>query len=492
MILSAPFIRRPVATTLLTVAVAIAGAVAFTVLPVSPLPQVDFPTIAVAASLPGASAEIMASSVAAPLERQFGHIAGLTEMTSSSSLGITSITLQFDLGRDIDFAARDVEAGINSARTYLPANLPANPTYRKVNPADAPIMILGLTSDKYDRGKLYDAASTIIQQKLSQIEGVGQVSVGGGTLPSVRVEVDPSQLGSMGLTLQNIQSTLSLQNVHQPTGQISDDLVTADIITNDQLSRAEEYKPLVVGYNRGAAVRLADVANVIDSTQNVRTAGYLNGKPAIVIIIYRQPGANIIETVERIGAQLPSVRASIPQGIDITTVLDRTTTIRASVKDVERTLVISILLVIVVVFLFLRSARATLIPIVAVPVSLIGTFAVMYFCGYSIDNLSLMALTISTGFVVDDAIVVMEDISRHLEEGTPPFAAALRGAKRDRLYRLLHQHLVDRRLHSHSHDGRHRRPALPRIRHRALHRHPGFHDRVAHNHADDVRASAQG
>ena len=429
MILSAPFIRRPVATSLLTIAVAMAGAVAFTVLPVSPLPQVDFPTIAVAASLPGASAEIMASSVAAPLERQFGHIAGLTEMTSSSSLGTSSVTLQFDLSRDIDFAARDVEAGINAARTFLPANLPANPTYRKVNPADAPIMILGLTSDKYDRAKLYDAASTIIQQKLSQIEGVGQVSVGGGTLPSVRVEVDPSQLSSMGLTLQNIQSTLSLQNIHQPTGQISDDLVTADIITNDQISHADEYKPLVVGYNHGAAVRLADVANVIDSTQNVRTAGYLNGKPAIVVIIYRQPGANIIQTVERIGAQLPSLRASIPQGIDITTVLDRTTTIRASVKDVERTLIISILLVIVVVFLFLRSARATLIPIVAVPVSLIGTFAVMYFFGYSIDNLSLMALTISTGFVVDDAIVVMEDISRHLEEGTPPFAAALQGAR---------------------------------------------------------------
>src|SRR6516225_5393142 len=426
---SATFIHRPVATTLLTIAIAMAGIVAFTVLPVSPLPQVDFPTIAVAASLPGASAEIMASSVAAPLERQFGHIAGLTEMTSSSSLGTTSITMQFDLGRDIDFAARDVQAGINAARTFLPANLPANPTYRKVNPADAPIMILGLTSDKYDRGRLYDAASTIIQQKLSQIEGVGQVSVGGGTLPSVRVEVDPSQLSSMGLTLQNVQSTLSLQNAHQPTGQISDDLVTADIITNDQLSRAEEYKPLVIGYNRGAAVRLADVANVIDSTQNVRTAGYLNGKPAIVIIIYRQPGANIIQTVERIGTQLPSLRASIPQGIDISTVLDRTTTIRASVKDVERTLVISILLVIVVVFLFLRSARATLIPSVAVPVSLIATFAVMYFFGYSIDNLSLMALTISTGFVVDDAIVVMEDISRHLEEGAAPFAAALQGAR---------------------------------------------------------------
>jgi multidrug efflux pump len=429
MILSAPFIRRPVATTLLTVAVALAGAVAFTVLPVSPLPQVDFPTIAVAASLPGASAEIMASSVAAPLERQFGHIAGLAEMTSSSSLGTSSITLQFDLGRNIDFAARDVQAGINAARTFLPVNLPANPTYRKVNPADAPIMILGLTSAKYDRPKLYDAASTIIQQKLSQIEGVGQVSVGGGTLPSVRVEVDPSQLSSMGLTLQNVQSMLSLQNTHQPTGQISDDLVTADIITNDQLSHADEYKPLVVGYHGGAAVRLRDVANVIDSTQNVRTSGYLNGRPAIVVIIYREPGANIIQTVERVSAQLPSLKASIPQGIEITTVLDRTTTIRASVHDVEWTLVVSILLVIIVVFLFLRSARATLIPVVAVPVSLIATFAVMYFFGYSIDNLSLMALTISTGFVVDDAIVVMEDISRHLEEGASPFAAALQGAQ---------------------------------------------------------------
>jgi multidrug efflux pump len=429
MIPSALFIRRPVATTLLTVAIAMAGAMAFTVLPVSPLPQVDFPTIAVAASLPGASAEIMASSVATPLERQFGHIADLTEMTSSSSLGLTSITLQFDLSRDINGAARDVEAGINAARTFLPANLPANPTYRKVNPADAPIMILGLTSDKYDRPKLYDAASTIIQQKLSQIEGVGQVSVGGGTLPSVRVEANPSQLSSMGLTLQDIQSTLSLQNSHQPSGQISDDLVTADIITNDQISHADEYKPLIIGYSRGAAVRLSDVADVTDSTQNVRTAGYLNGKPAIVVIVYRQPGANIIDTVERIEDQLPSLKASIPQGIDITIVLDRTTTIRASVKDVERTLIISILLVIVVVFIFLRSARATLIPSVAVPVSLIATFAVMYLAGYSIDNLSLMALTISTGFVVDDAIVVMEDISRHLEDGSSPFAAALAGAK---------------------------------------------------------------
>ena len=429
MIPSAPFIRRPVATTLLTVAVAMAGALAFTALPVSPLPQIDFPTISVSASLPGSSAEIMASSVATPLERQFGHIAGLSEMTSSSSLGSTSITLQFDLTREINGAARDVEAGINAARTFLPTNLPANPTYRKINPADAPIMILGLTSDKYNRTQLYDAASTVIQQKLSQIQGVGQVAVGGGTLPSVRVEVNPTRLNSMGLTLQNIQSTLSLQNSHQPTGQISDDFVTTDIVTNDQIFEAEAYKPLVVGYNRGASVRLSDVADVIDSTQNIRTSGYLNGKPAIVIIVYRQPGANIIQTVDRIRAQLPSVKASISRGIDITIVLDRTTTIRASVRDVEYTLITSIVLVIVVVFLFLRSSRATLIPSVAVPVSLIATFAVMYLVGYSIDNLSLMALTISTGFVVDDAIVVIEDISRHLEEGATPFAAALQGAK---------------------------------------------------------------
>jgi multidrug efflux pump len=426
---SAIFIRRPVATTLLTIAIALAGAVAFEELPVSPLPQVDFPTIAVTASLPGASAEIMASSVAAPLERQFGHIAGLAEMTSSSSLGTTVITLQFDLDRNIDGAARDVQAGINAARTFLPANLPANPTYRKVNPSDAPIVILGLTSNKYDRPRIYDAASTVIQQTLSQIEGVGQVIVGGGTLPSVRVEVNPSQLSNMGITLEDIQAVLSRQNTHQPTGQLSDDFVTADIVTNDQISRADDYKPLVVGFNRGAAVHLSDVADVADSTQNLRTAGYLNGKPAIVVIVYREPGANIIETVDRIRAQLPSLTASIPQGIEVTMVLDRTTTIRASVKDVERTLILSVVLVIVVVFLFLRSAYATLIPSVAVPVSLIATFSVMYLFGFSIDNLSLMALTIATGFVVDDAIVVMEDISRHLEKGMPPYAAALQGAR---------------------------------------------------------------
>jgi multidrug efflux pump len=427
--ISEPFIHRPVATTLLTIAIAIAGAIAFKVLPVSPLPQVDFPTISVNAGLPGASAEIMASSVATPLERQFGHIAGVTEMTSSSSLGTTSVTIQFDLSRNIDGAARDVEAAINAARTYLPANLPSNPTYRKVNPADAPIMILGLTSSKFGPDKMYDEASAIIQQKLSQIEGVGQVNVGGGALPSVRVEVNPTKLASYGLAMSNLQSILRLQNSDLAKGQITDGITTADIVDNDQISHAEEYKPIIVGYNNGAAIHLSDVADVIDSVQNVRTAGYLNGKRAVVVILFRQPGANIIDTVDRVRAELPSIEASIPKGIDTTVVLDRTTTIRASVNDVERSLLLSIGLVILVVFIFLRNGRATLIPAVAVPVSLIGTFAVMYLCGYSLDNLSLMALTISTGFVVDDAIVVMENITRHLEAGMEPFAATLLGAK---------------------------------------------------------------
>jgi multidrug efflux pump len=427
--ISAPFINRPVATTLLTVGVAIAGAIAFEVLPVAPLPEVDFPTISVSASLPGGSADIMASSVATPLERQFGHIAGVTEMTSASSLGATSITIQFDLSRDIDGAARDVEAAINAARTYLPANLPGNPTYRKVNPADSPIMILGLTSDKFGPDKMYDEASTVLEQKLSQIQGVGQVVVGGGALPSVRVDANPTQLAHYGLTLTDLQSVLSLQNSDLAKGQISDGVVTADIIANDQISHAADYKPLVVGYSNGAAVRLSDVAEVTDSVANIRAAGYLNGKRSVTVIIFRQPGANIIDTVDRIRAQLPYIQATIPLGIDTTIVLDRTTTIRASVSDVERTLLISIGLVILVVFVFLRNGRATLIPAVAVPVSLIGTFAVMYLFGYSLDNLSLMAMTIATGFVVDDAIVVMENIARHLEDGMAPFAAALKGAE---------------------------------------------------------------
>ncbi|HEV2274323.1 MAG TPA: efflux RND transporter permease subunit [Acidobacteriaceae bacterium] len=429
MSLSTPFIRRPVATTLLTAAVALAGALAFRVLPVSPLPQVDFPTISVSASLPGASARIMASSVATPLERQFGHIAGITEMTSSSSLGSTNVTLQFDLSRNIDGAARDVEAAINAARTYLPANLPSNPSYRKVNPADAPIMILGLTSKKYDKEKMYDEASTIMMQKLSQIEGVGQVGVGGASLPSVRVDVNPPQLHRYGITMAQVQAMLTRQNSDIARGQFSNGLLTADIITNDQISRADEYKPLIVGYHNGVAVRLSDVANVFNGPQNVRSAGYLNGTPSVTVVIFRQPGANIIQTNERVRAQLPFLRAVLPAGIDATVVLDRTTTIRASLTDVERSLILSVILVILVVFLFLRNVRATLIPSVAVPVSLIGTFAVMYLLGYSLDNLSLMALTISTGFVVDDAIVVMENIARYLEKGMRPIDAALKGAK---------------------------------------------------------------
>jgi len=427
--ISSPFIRRPVATTLLTIGIALAGAVAFNFLPVSPLPQIDFPTISISAGLPGASPEIMASSVATPLERQLGRIAGITEMTSASSIGSTNITIQFDLSRNIDGAARDVQAAINAARSYLPINLPSNPTYRKVNPADSPIMVLGLTSSIYDKGTLYDAASTVMEQRLSQVPGVGQVTVGGSSLPAVRVEVNPTQLNSYGLGLQDVASMLSAQNSNLAKGQISDGVTTSQIVTNDQLLKAEFYKPLIVGYHNGAAIRLSDIADVEDSVQNIRTSGYVNGKPCVNLIIFRQPGANIIGTVEQIQKALPSLKASIPSGIDLTIVIDRTTTIRASVQDVEITLAISIALVIMVVFVFLRNVRATMIPSVAVPVSLIGTFGVMYLCGYSIDNLSLMALTISTGFVVDDAIVVIENITRYLEQGMSPMESALRGAQ---------------------------------------------------------------
>jgi len=429
MSLSTPFIHRPVATTLLTAAIALAGAVAFKQLPVSPLPQVDFPTISVGASLPGASPEIMASSIATPLERQFGRIANVTEMTSSSSLGTTSITLQFDLNRDINGAARDVQAAINAARSYLPANLPSNPTYRKVNPADSPILILALTSDVYDRGKMYDAASTIMQQRISQIEGVGQVSVGGSSLPSVRVELNPTQLNSYGLALQDVASMLRSQNSNLAKGQIKMGDYLENIGANDQLLEANGYKDLVVGYHNGAAIKLSDIGEVDDSVQNIRAAGFVNGKPCILIVISRQPGANIIDTVDRIRDALPGLKASIPAAMNLAVVLDRTLVIRASVHDVERTLIISVILVIFVVFVFLRNVRATIIPSVAVPVSLIGTFGAMYLLGYSLDNLSLMALTISTGFVVDDAIVVIENISRYLEQGMSPMEAALVGAK---------------------------------------------------------------
>jgi len=427
--ISGPFIRRSVGTALLTAAVALAGMVAYLQLPVSPLPQVDFPTITVGASLPGASPEIMASSVAAPLEKQLGHIAGVNEMTSGSNLGTTSITLQFDLSRNIDGAARDVQAAINAARANLPANMPSNPTYRKVNPADAPILILALTSDIYNRGQLYDAASTIMQQRLLQIQGVGQVNIGGGALPAVRVEVNPTLLNSFGLSLTDVASMLSQQNANLAKGQLSDANTTADIFANDQMLHAKDYKPLVVAYHNGGAVRLSDVADVQDGVANSRTAGFLNGKPSIPIVIMREPGANIIDTVDRIKAALPSLKASVAAGINCDVVLDRTTTIRASVREIERTLLISIALVILIVFIFLRSPRATIIPAIVVPVSLIGTFGVMYLCGYSLDNLSLMALTISTGFVVDDAIVVIENVSRHLEKGLTPVQAALVGAR---------------------------------------------------------------
>ncbi len=423
------FIERPVATTLLTVAVALAGATAFTVLPVAPLPQVDFPTISVSASLPGASPDIMASSIATPLEREFGHIAGVTEMTSTSSLGSTSITLQFELSRDIDGAARDVEAGINAARTYLPANLPSNPTYRKVNPADSPILVLGLQSSTYDVPQLYDEASTVLEQRISQVPGVGEVLVVGASLPAVRIELNPNQLSSYGISLPSVVQRVAGENVNLAKGQLSNGQVTSDIVANDQITSAADYRPLVVGYSRGGAVRLSDVAQVIDSQQTVRQAGYLNGKPSVNMLIFREPGANIISTVDAVKAAMPSLEATIPRGQHLVTILDRTLTIRASVSDIERTLLIAVLLVIGVVFLFLRNARVTLIPAVAVPVSLIGTCAIMYLFGFTLDNLSLMALAIASGFVVDDAIVVMENISRHVEAGLTPMQAAFKGAQ---------------------------------------------------------------
>ncbi len=428
--ISAPFVRRPVATTLLTIAVTLAGLLAFFNLPVSSLPQIDFATITVATALPGASPEVMASSVATPLERQFGHIAGVSQMTSSSTLGVCSVILQFDLSRDVDGAARDVEAAINAARTYLPANLPANPQYRKINSALAPVMVLDLTSPTRSKPQLYDTASSVIQQKLSQVEGVGQVQVVGSALPAVRIDANPQQLNSYGLGLQDLARVISQQNSNRPKGQISDDYTTADITANDQISKAVDYAPLIVSNNgHGGVVRMRDVANVYDSVQTLRAAGFVNQQPAIILLVFRLPGANAIATVDRIKATLPSVRASIPAGDDLAIVTDLTTTIRASVNDVERTLVISVILVIAVVFAFLRSPRGTLIPGVAVGVSLIGTFGVMYLVGYSLDNLSLMALTISTGFVVDDAIVVMENITRLIELGVPPMEASLQGAQ---------------------------------------------------------------
>jgi multidrug efflux pump len=426
---SSPFIHRPVATTLLTIAVTFAGILAYTALPVAPLPQVEFPTIQVQAALPGASPETMASSVAAPLERQFARIAGVNELTSSSTLGSSSIVMQFDLSRNIDAAARDVQAAINAARSQLPANLPNNPTYRKVNPADAPILILSLTSDTVDKGKIYDAASSILQQKVSQIEGVGQVLVGGGALPAVRVDVNPTLLNSFGLGLEDVRLALGTANANIPKGDIRNSEQKWEIATTDQLLTAKEYEPIIVAFRNNAPVVLSDIAKTSDSVEDIRTLGLVDGKPAVPMIIFRQPGANIIATVDLVRSLLPELQASISPAIKIGIVLDRTTTIRDSVRDVGIALGLSVVLVVLVVFVFLRNVRTTLIPTVAVPVSLIGTFSVMYLAGYSLDNLSLMALAVATGFVVDDAIVVIENITRHLELGLNPLEAALAGAE---------------------------------------------------------------
>jgi multidrug efflux pump len=426
---SEPFIRRPVATTLLTVGIALAGCIAYFKLPVAPLPQVDFPTISVSATMAGASPDVMAATVATPLERHLGQIADVTEMTSSSSTGSSRITLQFGLDRDIDGAARDVEAAINAARADLPTALRSNPTYRKVNPADAPVLILTLTSQTLTAGQLYDAAETILSQKLSQVSGVGQVTVGGSSLPAVRVELNPTALFKYGIGLEDVRAALAAANANTPKGSIDVGGRRYQLYTNDQASKAAEYRSMVIAYRNGAAVRLSDVSEVLDSVENVRNLGLANGQPAVLVILYRQPGANIIATVDRVKALIPALRASIPTDIDIKVGMDRTTTIRSSLSDVERTLLIAIALVILVVFLFLRNWRATLVPAVAVPISLAGTFAAMYLLGYSLDNLSLMALIIATGFVVDDAIVVLENISRHMEAGMPRFEAAILGAR---------------------------------------------------------------
>jgi len=491
--LSAAFIHRPVATALLTIGILLAGIAAFRLLPVSPLPQVDFPTISVSASLPGASPETMAATVATPLERALGTIAGVTEITSSSSLGSTRVTLQFDLSRNIDGAARDVQAAINASRATLPTSLPNNPTYRKVNPADAPIMIIGLTSPTMSRGQLYDAASTILSQKLSQVEGVGQVTIGGASLPAVRVELNPTALNKYGISLEDVRNTIAATNANRPLGVLENDVNNWQVYANDQAMAAKDYMPLIVRYatpgtyssasagaliastanatagggvstktvngittttlttssgtttiSTGATggnntsagpnafavpVRLQDVASVVDSVQDIRNAGSANGKPSVLLVLNRSPGANIIETVDRVNEMLPQLRRMIPATISMDVMMDRTPTIRASLREVEHTLMISVALVIMVVFLFLRNVRATLIPSVVVPVSLVGTFSVMYLAGFSLNNLSLMALTIATGFVVDDAIVVLENISRHIEDGMKPLAAALRGAR---------------------------------------------------------------
>jgi multidrug efflux pump len=486
---SAPFIRRPVVTTLITIAIAIAGLFAFLRLPVAPMPQVDYPTILVSASMPGASPYTMAATVATPLERHLGIIADVAEMTSESTVGITRITLQFNLNRSLDGAARDVQAAINAARADLPTSLRQNPSFYKVNPTNAPVAILAMTSETLTRGQIYDAASRVMQQGLSQIEGVGQVQIGGSSLPAVRAELNPLALFKYGIGLEDVRAALASANAHSPKGAIEDGDRRLQIYTNDKASHAEDYRPLVIAYRDGAPVRLTDVAEVEDSVENVRNIGLANGRPAVVIVVRRQPGANIIDTLEHVRAALPRLEASIPRAIDVELILDRTTTIRSSLREVELTPVISICLVVLVVFVFLRSLRAAVIASVAVPVSLIGAFGVMYLLGYSLDNLSLMALTISTGFVVDDAIVVLENVTRHIEAGTPRMRAALQGA-REVGFTVLSMSLSHRGLRADPADGWHRRTIVPRVRGDLVGDNRDIVGRLADHDADDVRLPA--
>ncbi len=427
--LSAPFIRRPIGTLLLTIGLALTGIAAFFVLPVSPLPQVDFPTISVQATLPGGSPSTMASSVASPLERRLQTIAGVPELTSSSGVGSTRTTLQFDLSRNIDGAARDVQAAINAARADLPATLRQNPSYRKMNPADAPVIILALTSKTRAPSEIYDLVSNIVEQRLAQVEGVGDVELGGGALPAVRIELNPLQLAQYGISLENVRSAITSTNANRPKGVIEDGNLAFQIYGRGQDLKASSYAPIIIAWRNGIAVRLSDVAKVYDGPEDVRTMGLFNGQRAVMVVISRQPGANIIRTVDGVKAQIPFLERSLPSDIKLTVASDRTTTIRASLHEVEITLVIATLLVVGVVSVFLRSLRATIVPFVAVVVSILGTLGAMYLLGFSLNNLSLMALTIATGFVVDDAVVVLENIQRHVEQGMEPRRAALLGAR---------------------------------------------------------------
>ena len=490
MSLSSPFIRRPVATTLLTFGLVAAGIIAFFKLPVSPLPDVDIPTISVQATLPGASPEDVATTVASPLERHLSQIADVTEMTSASSLGSTRINLQFGINRNINGAARDVQAAINAARADLPTSLRSNPTYRKFNPASAPILIYTLTSDTLTPAELYDAASTVLAQKLSQVEGVGEVSVSGGSLPAVRVELVPQSLYKYGIGLEDVRAALGSANAHSPKGGIDIGDQRYQIYSNDQATKAADYKSLVVAYRNGAAVRLTDVGEVLNSVENLRNLGLSNGKLAVMMIVYRQPGANIIGMVDRVKALMPQLRASVSPAIDVNLAVDRSITIRTSLRDVEITLIIAVILVILVVFAFLRSARATLVPVAAVAVSLVATFAVMYLLGYSLNIFSLMALTVATGFVVDDAIVVLENISRHLDAGKPPLQAALQGSREVGFTVLSMTVSLDRGVCPDPADGRPGRQAVPRIRHDDHRCHRDLAGGLADDNADDVRRAA--